>query len=486
MSVCTFATLPFAQVIATNLGEELSTGRLIVVWLLTVGLVLGLVVGVARRRPHATGPIAVGMSVFLLLFFNFPAVSGVLESLGVAESWHAAGWVLVALAIGTPLVVLGRRRGVQLYMAILGTALLAMPMLQILMYQPPRTEQPTASAVPAPATVAGTRPNVYFFLVDAYARPDVINELTGVDVSPFVEWLEDHDFSVSDQALANYSTTFLSLSSTLEMTYLADEHTQIDRGASFYRYIRGDNAVVKAMQRLGYHYVHAFPGVFKNSRCSGVEDLCIGRSQLLLDDTDLALLESTPIWPLVPTGSRSQLLARNSDPRYVTGQLLRHMQGDAPYFLFAHLLNPHPPYLRTAECELRDIEWSLENWGKGKTRQDYANAVQCLNTQLRTAVDAILETDPDPVIIIQGDHGFGRTDDWGGVSLGDPMAKQRLSILSAIRMPSSCDIAMPEDLTPVNTFRLVLACLDQAPPDLLANRHYGVTYGNEEVHRLVP
>jgi hypothetical protein len=66
----------------------------------------------------------------------------------------------------------------------------------------------------------GRPPDVYFLVVDGYARQDTLSKVYGLDNSPFLGFLRDHGFYVADAARSNYAQTGLSFSSSLNMNYL--------------------------------------------------------------------------------------------------------------------------------------------------------------------------------------------------------------------------------------------------------------------------
>jgi hypothetical protein len=190
-----------------------------------------------------------------------------------------------------------------------------------------------------------------------------------------------------------------------------------------------------------------------------------------LTDTQTALLAATPLLDVVVDPRAHASIAAANDPAAVVDRVLAAPVAD-PTFAFIHLLNPHPPYLRGAGCELQEVPLDFAAWGEGP---EYRDATTCLLARLEVAVDAILAADEDPVIVISGDHGprlglSGATE--GEVLLEGEMF---LSAFTAIRLPAACaDLDVPDDMTLVNTFRIVFACLADQPPDLLEDRLYPI------------
>lgn len=370
-AVAAVAVLPYVELVAANPSESIDHPRLGALAALTLAVVL-LPVWVAGRLSQAAAHrAAVIVAVLAWLFFHVPTVEGWWDAVGLYGPTHVRWLILAALALTLLVPVSGARR-VQQWLFMVAPAILLVSLVPAVLVT---TADGAAALTTVPDVEVGrvTRPtNVYFFPTDGYGRHDVIADETGLDIQRFLQELTELGFTVSRDAKANYPATFLSIASTLSMTYVQE------------------------------------------------------------------------------TGDR------RSDP----------------VFLFAHLLSPHPPFTREADCSLRTgFSYNEASWGNP---DGYAGQVTCLNQQLLAAMDRILAEDPDPVIIIQSDHGTQFAYE----------PEQRLPILSAVRLPRACRGAVPDDLTPVNTFRIVLNCLTSSDLDLLPNRHFWVEYGNPAVREL--
>lgn len=311
-------------------------------------------------------------------------------------------------------------------------------------------------------------PDVWFVVLDGLAGTNVLADV-GVDDTRFLERLRELGFTVQSDATSNYPLTNLSLSSTLSMNYTftgRDEPTTGD----FFLHMSGGNATVEMFRANGYGYAHAFPGFYIGSRCVGFEDVCVGDDGFVTE-TEVALATRTPLRRFVLAESEVEEIARANDPDRMVQRLLA-AQLPGPTFHFVHSLSPHPPHLRDARCRVRQVPLELAAWGDGR---EYAEAVRCLHDQLADAAARILTNDPGAVVVIQGDHGPRLGTDPSSVAgslLDDDM---HFDILSAVHLPVDCDhLEVPDDLTPVNTFRVVRACLEDAAPDLVANRRFPV------------
>ncbi|MDY6872977.1 MAG: hypothetical protein SVR81_03270, partial [Chloroflexota bacterium] len=93
-------------------------------------------------------------------------------------------------------------------------------------------------------------PDVYFIILDKYARSDAIQTAFDYDNSAFIQGLEDLGFWVPDCSHSNYAFTVMSLSSQLNLDYvenLTDEPNLKTTSA-----LIQNNLVHQAFEEIGY------------------------------------------------------------------------------------------------------------------------------------------------------------------------------------------------------------------------------------------
>lgn len=465
VAVAALASLPYLTLLAANVGETVDLPQVAVWWAATLGIGLA-VVALARRWAGHEGArrVATTTAVLLYLVFNYPLVTSLRETTGVRMP-DLLWWAVVTLVVLAASVVLARRPGVQRFVAVLAPVLLLAPLFQLVTAEPADARSFTTES--AAARFERT-PNVYWFVLDAFAGPVYLEEELQVETDPFVEFLTGRGFRVPLGSRTNYPFTHLAVTSALQLEYVYEGVEEPATGP-FAPILRGDSRTVDTFRANGYGYLHAYSGIWSGSRCGGSEDVCLG-DEAPLSDTLWALASATPLIDVLEDEETNATIAAGNDPSEVVDRVLASAP-PSPYFAMIHLMNPHTPFLRDAACAVRDIPLSFEAWRDGP---EYADAVRCLFTQLRGAVDRILEADPDAVILIQGDHGprLGLGPHTSGeVLLDDPMF---FSAFSAMRLPAGCEDTVPEDVTLVNTFRLVFACLADEEPDLLEDRFFPI------------
>jgi hypothetical protein len=456
LAVCCVAALPFVELVAANPGEPIDGTRLALLAVAAVA-VSAVLLFVAARAGANVGRAAVLLIVGLWLFTHTPLVASWTRFVGF-RTWDPIAWGVVAPTVMVPFVPLSRRRWLQRWVVVVAPLVFLVP-AAVAVGQLVQSEDPVPLEVEPIRAELDQRPNVYFFVADAYARPDVVKAKTGLGIDGFLDDLGTRRFVVSERATASYPFTSHSVASTLSMQYVGRTTTD-----ALYHALRGNHLVRDVFEEAGYSYAHAQSGVWDGALCPEDADVCIGGASYKTG-TDWALLRKTPLGDLMARATAIPTLATNTDPSHIVGELQAVRQPPEPMFTFVHLFSPHPPFTRRADCTVRDrLGWDITSWPRPEA---YAEAITCLNHQLLAAFDAILDVDPDAVIILQGDHGssFG----WS--------PEERLPIMSAIRLPDECGSLVPDDLLAVNTFRIVLNCLGSPELPMLPARYFWAHYG---------
>jgi arylsulfatase A-like enzyme len=127
----------------------------------------------------------------------------------------------------------------------------------------------------------------------------------------------------------------------------------------------------------------------------------------------------------------------------------------SPKFVYFHIVFPHPPYIVDADGKFLNEEPTDE-------LAAYADHITYLNSRLIEIIDTLLEeSDPEPIIVIQGDHGASV--DYESL---DIEKANRLGILNALHLPGNDDKELYSTISPVNTFRIIF--------DRYFNGNYGL------------
>ena len=123
---------------------------------------------------------------------------------------------------------------------------------------------------------AGPQPDIYYLILDGFGRPDVLQELYDLDLQPFVKALEGRGFVIPDASQSNYAQTYLSMASSLNLSYLdgiaATMRDSSDRRAL--DYLIQQNALMTIAKRAGYEVI-AIGSDYSATERFDVADQCL-------------------------------------------------------------------------------------------------------------------------------------------------------------------------------------------------------------------
>ncbi|MCB1259270.1 MAG: sulfatase-like hydrolase/transferase [Acidimicrobiales bacterium] len=461
------AAQPFVGFGVANRDELSQPGRMVVYALIVFGVLEGVLWLVTRWGSSLNGrTVALLETWFAVSFFNYAA--WLPPSIDDERRWiPVAVWTLVTALVAWLLARVGSRPalrvGAAVWLAVsVGADLLvvATPSLPV---AAPATHD---AALPPPVPSEGPPPNIYYFVLDEYARADQLEIHAGFDNGAFVTRLEELGLTVSDAAWASYPRTQVSVPSTLDMAYLAEPGAADGPDAQFAPRVAGDNAVVRRLREHGYSFVYSSGAADQWSSCqTPLADRCLEPTGVAAGDLERALLKQTPlsVFDLVRPPY--------SDPETVLAEL-RTEPVREPYFLFAHVMSPHFPYRFDASCAVRDRFIVAELLSFDERKAAYVNDVRCLNDRVERALEQIVADDPGAVVIVQSDHGSALFANWDRSpgAWSEAAIADRFAVLQAIRLPAHCPAAGDVDL--VNTFRVVFSCIEDQPVDLLPHRAF--------------
>ncbi len=332
--------------------------------------------------------------------------------------------------------------------------LIAMPLLQIGAYvlKAARTETVRETVEGNTTTVTGEKRDIYYIILDGYARADILREFYGYDNSEFVSRLRAKGFFIADRARANYGWTFLSLPSSLNYRYLDELAERMGKKSNDlripYRMIR-DNHAARFLKARGYRFVH-FNSTWGATMHNRHADLEVGYRRGLFADEFQRILAETTLLKVASSFIVEDLAAFHLH----AFEKLRAISAlPGPTFTFAHIILPHHPYLFDRGGNVKRHASMLDQfqndmWQYGDA---YLDQLVFVNKKVLEVIDAILSAEgPAPIIILQSDHGpqlfNARRDDY---------IRARMANLNAYLLPEGVDAALYPSITPVNTFRVI-------------------------------
>lgn len=477
--VFVLAVFPTLFTFAHNYGELLPRAMLLPL-LLGVGtaaLLMGILFAVRRHWPAA----GIATAVLIGWFFSFQIQWMVLQQLPVFPSKPQAIPLTALAAVLLAGVVLWRPRWSEPLVRPLNVfALILVALTGVQLATAAwRASEPSTAPPPGwrPVAAAGAeedaRPrDIYYIILDGYARADVLRELYGYDNSPFLERLEDVGFRVVGDARANYALTFLSLASSLNAQYL-DELARRLQGLEGppARTVPFDmieeNTVMKFLKQRGYatYNLETWWGGTQHLRTA---DVNVGCAVSTGWEFHKVLLSTTAAYPL---RDRLPMLVDDYEVQLcLLEKLLRIHEEPGPKFVFAHILTPHHPAVFSADGAPAEGDPTLLGDENGWANKDgYLGELTFINTIMLRLVETLQAAgEPQPIIVIHSDHGPASSG-WENTT---EVVRERVPILNALYLPGVDSVPLQELVTPVNTFRFVFSEYLGVRRELLTNNSY--------------
>jgi hypothetical protein len=466
-----FAVIPILNVVSRNPGY--ATVPDIVAVLAFALVCCAIVYGAAtllRRSRSLTALI-----VFLLILGFYAAVPlavSVVDTIG-----SAGGVVLLLVAIGAALVLvrwLTRRpaslEGLTRFLALTSLIVLVWLSARIVRDQVRARSAIQNSALARelgrpvrlrpgnPSPVA--KPDIYLVVLDEYANSSVLREQFNFDNREFEDSLRQLGFTIPRSVHSNYAHTILSLPSLLNFSHVNELTTELGSTAtdpSLPIHLLQHNRTVTFLKGQGYRFL-LFPSQWwpatqhsseADSEYQAWHGFSFGR-ELTRSHFRRTLTQMTPLGQIF------------RQPPYDGDHVRRTLQAITPVatdpkptFVFAHIMNPHYPYVFESDCR------PVPPHGAKRKRIAYVNQLRCLNRMVLSTVAALIQRSPTPpVILLQGDHGTSTLNfSWApnAAAVSPAQARERFNAFGAYYLPNGGSRLVSDSVTIVNVLQKVLA-----------------------------
>ncbi len=376
------------------------------------------------------------------------------------------------------------------------SALVLFIVIQISYYHIVASQQKKVSPQDNSAELAISNPDIYYIVLDSYARNDVLLEDFNYDNSAFTNELIKRGFYLPQCANSNYFGTSISIASSLNMQYL-DE-----LGFSTVVYSKDDppelqqiihhSEVRRFLKERNYSFI-AFRGFFPTNDIKDAdyyyevfedddqsvtvaslsfENLYLKTTMLRYFKEHFQRNKDNWLWQALPDNwkilfdpdvlqysSRSYKWYRQHV--YTFDKLKEIPQIPGRKFIYAQIYATHQPYVFDSNG---DFLWPIN-----EDNFNYLPAIEYVNKRTIETIDAIFaNSQTPPIIIIQADHGM-------------PSGVTRNKILHAIYIPDHQEL-LYSTITPVNTFRLIFNGFFETNYEILPDKIYVLDETTKAVH----
>ena len=492
-----FAAFPVLALLGNNIHEvnpEVALRSLVI----SLGGAF-IILLVARLILGSWSKAALGATLLLLLFFSYGHLYSLLKDLGGVALQLARHRYLVPaflLIAGAGILLIWKAKlspGITTTLNLIMLLMLVYPSYQTIsaLLTAEVVASREAAALSSPENLEIVSPSspadVYYIILDSHARSDALLQDFGLDNTTFIEELRSLGFRVAECSRSNYVSTSGSLTSSLNLSYVADLKEEMTAQGldpqDVWLRIR-HNQVRAQLEGIGYK-TFAFDSGYEWSRFKDA-DVYLSHIRApyalqILQPFEAMLIESTALrlWSdstyasmpdYVETpfhGTNFALEDHINRQLFTLDQLPQLASVPGPKFVFAHLIVPHIPFLFEADGSIvTDPGFYsgklLEPIDHDYLVKGYTNQIQFIDSRIVQVARQILEnSSTPPIIVIQGDHGMEKDN--------------RLVILNAYYLPGDGSQTIYPSITPVNSFRVIFNTYFSGNYDLLPDVSYNQT-----------
>ena len=291
-------------------------------------------------------------------------------------------------------------------------------------------------------------PDIYYIILDEYAGADSLEKNFNFDNTDFISALSKRGFFMPSNSYSNYPYTLLSIPSILNMQYLnffSEEMGPESTDVHLIKILRENNLVMKNLKSKEYYIVSFYAGA--------------DSVPLLVDEK-----------PCKGFDKRSEILCTFSEMPKIKDRVSQ------PIFVYAHMALPHDPYVFDEYGN--PVSFNSENIDASTERKFYLEQLKFTNKKTIETIDIIISKyESSPIIIIQSDHGERIGVNWDNPT--KEMIRQVFNNLNAYYLPNDGRSSLYDNITPVNTFRVIFNEYFDADFELLDDRHYWISSDQE-------
>ncbi|MCC7289010.1 sulfatase-like hydrolase/transferase [bacterium] len=319
--------------------------------------------------------------------------------------------------------------------------------------------------------------DIYYIVFDRYPSQASLANYYNFDNSGFIEKLRGQGFTIRDNAYSNFQFTSPSVSSTLNM----DFHTDLLKnfaGKPYYSELpyqaemQNSNAV-NLLKKSGYEIYNVGSWWGSTKVLDGSKPLYVSPELTLLGKKYIPTeyqgnMIKRSVWGpllslnlsfggLVLAGVQEQGLRDNFLRQLEALKTISATKSDKPRFIFAHILNPHPDYVFTADGNKPSYDTTDSDNDLPRAIK-LTNQLQFTNRMIEDLVTSLKKSEKQPVIAIQADEGPypQKTDFTAFTKATDDALREKTGILAAYYLPDMPEEKKTELSSSVNLFRFLL------------------------------
>ena len=470
-----FAIFPTLSLLSENLHLLLPTD-IVFSLLLFVGIAISIwiILFLIFRNLVKTSLIT---SLSLFLFFAYGHFSSIIYDLFFQETTFKEHLILLSIFF-VVIVVISRYiikskhtlHNISLITTIIGVSILILPLV-VIAGQPSEenylfNEENIIYFDYHESSESSHLPDIYLIVLDSYPNEKILNELFDFDNSDFISFLSSKNFFISENSFAHYHTSFLTITSLLNMDYInhLTNDVGVDSKNRFIAYKMIDqNKIMKITKSQGYVNINIDSGWEATRYISSADLNLCGKNQFLNSQTVVMMIKNSMLNPIYVKIFESDYRDRINCSFDSISNIQEEIE--QPVFVFGHIFLPHGPYYWGSDGEYNIPEKAtLEGFHKDK--KGFTDQLQFTNKKVKQFITKVLdESETPPIIILFSDHGTMLNFDNDVIT--EDYIFERMSNIMYVYLPDQNYNLLENGFSHINLLRMISnSYLDQKLPYL--------------------
>ena len=298
------------------------------------------------------------------------------------------------------------------------------------------------------------KPDIYLIVLDSYPNEKILSELFDFDNSDFISFLSSKNFFIPESTFSHYHTSFLSITSLLNMDYINHFTTDVGENSKnrFLAYkMIDENQIMKIAQSQDYVTINIDSGWEATRYISSADVNLCGKNQFLNSQTIVMIIKNSMLNPIYVKIFESDYRDRINCSFDSLSNL--HNETKQPVFVFSHIFLPHGPYYWGPNGEYNvPSKATLEGFHKDK--KGFTDQLQFTNKKVKQFVTTILnESEIPPIIILYSDHGTMLN--FNDNTISEDFITERMSNIMYVHLPNHDYESLKEDSSSINLLRMI-------------------------------
>jgi hypothetical protein len=393
-------------------------------------------------------------SICLVIALYFGEVRNELKQHGYTEMARyrylfGMSGVILGLAFALLMKTRWRLKNLNAFLNLISIIYILIEVFHIVAYVPQNAVSLTRDSFPIPnAHKTLPRRDIYYLVFDSYTSNSSLQEFWGFDNARITNYLRNKGFYINENAHSNYNVTTYSLASSLNMSYVTvgeDSDLNLTMRVLPLRTLIRESLVAEQLQKAGYKISNLSPFSVLNEakfyKSTDLPDYSHALSRHLLRKTFAGTMDNDFF---VRTKPETIFRIDRSLQEIIASSR------NGPRFIYAHFMLPRSPFFFTKEGNVKPrSQWIVNDLTLRSA--GYLDQVTFANRIIFNSIEQMenhYKPDEFPIVIIQGDHGS-----W--VFEGQDGIRETTTIFNAYLLPEEGHRLLYNDITPVNSFRVV-------------------------------